>query len=109
MFFRNSTICHLVHPLVTVLDDSIGCALWFASRGHGVLYPSMQPYQSTARVRMHVRTMFYDIAVEVQGEYITRACSYGIPNIYESRYVRYNCQSCCYDSVFWLGLEQMSN
>ena len=48
--FRNSTICHLVHPLCTVLDDSIGCALWFASRGRGLLYPSMQLCQSTARV-----------------------------------------------------------
>ena len=47
---RNSTIRHLVHPLRTVLDDSIGCALWFASRGRGLLYPSMQPYQSNARV-----------------------------------------------------------
>lgn len=46
---RNSTIRHLVHPLCTVLDDSIGCALWFASRGCGLLYPSMQPYQSNAR------------------------------------------------------------
>ena len=61
---RNSTICHLVHPLVTVLDDSIGCALWFASRGHGVLYPSNQPYQSTARVCMdtYMRKL-YDIGL----------------------------------------------
>ena len=29
---------HLVYPLQTVLDDSIGCALWFAARGRGVLY-----------------------------------------------------------------------
>lgn len=48
-FERNSTIRHLVHPLCTVLDDSIGCALWFASRGRGLLYPSMQPCQSNAR------------------------------------------------------------
>lgn len=50
VIIRNSTIRHLVHPLCTVLDDSIGCALWFASRGCGLLYPSMQPYQSNARV-----------------------------------------------------------
>ena len=24
---------HLLYPLETVLDDSIGCALWFAGRG----------------------------------------------------------------------------
>ena len=27
-----------MYPLQTVLDDSIGCALWFAARGRGVLY-----------------------------------------------------------------------
>ncbi len=28
---------HLLYPHSTVLDDSIGCALWFASRGLGQL------------------------------------------------------------------------
>ncbi|XP_031145520.1 asparagine synthetase domain-containing protein 1 [Sander lucioperca] len=32
---RQERICHLVHPLATVLDDSIGCAVWFAARGTG--------------------------------------------------------------------------
>ncbi|XP_029936996.1 asparagine synthetase domain-containing protein 1 [Myripristis murdjan] len=34
---RQERICHLVHPLDTVLDDSIGCAVWFAARGAGFI------------------------------------------------------------------------
>ncbi|XP_070694747.1 asparagine synthetase domain-containing protein 1 [Pempheris klunzingeri] len=34
---RQERICHLVHPLDTVLDDSIGCAVWFAARGTGFI------------------------------------------------------------------------
>ncbi|KAK5648843.1 hypothetical protein RI129_003735 [Pyrocoelia pectoralis] len=30
---RKGTIADLIYPLNTVLDDSLGCALWFASRG----------------------------------------------------------------------------
>ncbi|XP_049952784.1 asparagine synthetase domain-containing protein 1 isoform X1 [Schistocerca serialis cubense] len=30
-------ISDLIHPLKTVLDESLGCALWFASRGQGSL------------------------------------------------------------------------
>lgn len=37
---RSRHISHLVSPLNTVLDDSIGCALWFAARGIGRLRPS---------------------------------------------------------------------
>ncbi|CAF0766949.1 unnamed protein product [Brachionus calyciflorus] len=32
---RDEIIKHLLYPHQTVLDDSIGCALWFASRGKG--------------------------------------------------------------------------
>ncbi|XP_045158705.2 asparagine synthetase domain-containing protein 1-like isoform X2 [Mercenaria mercenaria] len=34
---RSFHIQDLVYPLQTVLDDSIGCAVWFASRGSGIL------------------------------------------------------------------------
>ncbi|KAK0062923.1 asparagine synthetase domain-containing protein 1 [Biomphalaria pfeifferi] len=34
---RQSHIRSLIYPLQTVLDDSIGCAVWFASQGVGVL------------------------------------------------------------------------
>ncbi|KAM4836117.1 asparagine synthetase domain-containing protein 1 [Thomomys bottae] len=49
---RRTRICHLVQPLDTVLDDSIGCAVWFASRGIGwlVIQDEIIPYQSTAKV-----------------------------------------------------------
>ncbi|XP_052280392.1 asparagine synthetase domain-containing protein 1-like isoform X2 [Dreissena polymorpha] len=50
---REAHIKELVYPLVTVLDDSIGCAVWFATRGCGTL--GNGPHQgarivSTARV-----------------------------------------------------------
>ncbi|XP_037706158.1 asparagine synthetase domain-containing protein 1 [Choloepus didactylus] len=49
---RRTRICQLVQPLDTVLDDSIGCAVWFASRGNGCLVTQdeMKSYQSSAKV-----------------------------------------------------------
>ncbi|KAM5326409.1 asparagine synthetase domain-containing protein 1 isoform 2-T2 [Glossophaga mutica] len=49
---RTARICHLVQPLDTVLDDSIGCAVWFASRGIGwlVTQGEVKSYQSSAKV-----------------------------------------------------------
>ncbi|XP_017786570.1 PREDICTED: asparagine synthetase domain-containing protein CG17486 [Nicrophorus vespilloides] len=41
---RDSHVKHLIYPLNTVLDDSLGCALWFASKGMG------DGYISTSRV-----------------------------------------------------------
>ncbi|XP_063963120.1 uncharacterized protein LOC129271927 [Lytechinus pictus] len=34
---RSEHLCHLIYPQDTVLDDSIGCAIWFAARGLGRL------------------------------------------------------------------------
>ncbi|XP_078658445.1 asparagine synthetase domain-containing protein 1-like isoform X2 [Branchiostoma floridae x Branchiostoma belcheri] len=34
---RSHHVSHLLYPLQTVLDDSIGCAIWFAARGRGRL------------------------------------------------------------------------
>ncbi|GFS25505.1 asparagine synthetase domain-containing protein 1 [Elysia marginata] len=34
---RQSHISRLIYPLRTVLDDSIGCAVWFAARGKGTV------------------------------------------------------------------------
>ena len=50
---RRTRISHLIQPLDTVLDDSIGCAVWFASRGAGwlVTQDGAQPYHSRAKVR----------------------------------------------------------
>ncbi|KAG0713301.1 Asparagine synthetase domain-containing protein 1 [Chionoecetes opilio] len=45
---RERVIRHLVAPLTSVLDDSIGCALWFAGRGQGSA--KGHPYVSPSRV-----------------------------------------------------------
>lgn len=45
---RGERICHLVFPLDTVLDDSIGCAVWFAARGRGS--SEERPFTSEAKV-----------------------------------------------------------
>ncbi|XP_049584892.1 asparagine synthetase domain-containing protein 1 [Syngnathus scovelli] len=47
---RRTRIADLVYPLDTVLDDSIGCAVWFAARGEGFL------------ARDHHRTVFMSSA-----------------------------------------------
>uniref|UniRef100_A0A8B9M171 Asparagine synthetase domain-containing protein 1 n=1 Tax=Accipiter nisus TaxID=211598 RepID=A0A8B9M171_9AVES len=49
---RQQCINHLIYPLDTVLDDSIGCALWFASRGEGFIsnQGELKPYKSPAKV-----------------------------------------------------------
>ena len=48
---REAVIKHLLYPHQSVLDDSIGCALWFASRGRGHLYGGEnEEYTSQAEV-----------------------------------------------------------
>ncbi|NXI96603.1 ASND1 protein, partial [Psophia crepitans] len=49
---RQECINHLIYPLDTVLDDSIGCAVWFASRGEGFIsnQGELKPYKSPAKV-----------------------------------------------------------
>ncbi|NWY48529.1 ASND1 protein, partial [Sylvia atricapilla] len=49
---RKQCINHLIYPLDTVLDDSIGCAIWFASRGEGFIsnQGELKPYRSPAKV-----------------------------------------------------------
>ncbi|GAA6219704.1 asparagine synthetase domain-containing protein 1 [Lates japonicus] len=49
---RQGHICHLVHPLDTVLDDSIGCAVWFAARGTGFIMEDndQRPFTSSAKI-----------------------------------------------------------
>ncbi|XP_074094165.1 asparagine synthetase domain-containing protein 1 isoform X2 [Cotesia typhae] len=42
-------ICHLIYPLKTILDESLGCAVWFASRGSGLL-SNQESYESPCRV-----------------------------------------------------------
>lgn len=49
---RQKRIRHLVHPLDTVLDDSLGCAVWFAARGTGIINEGVEEelYISEAKV-----------------------------------------------------------
>lgn len=49
---RSQHICHILKPSCTVLDDSIGCACWFAARGKGYLSIDgrYEEYTSPARV-----------------------------------------------------------
>ncbi|KAK7862938.1 hypothetical protein R5R35_004895 [Gryllus longicercus] len=46
--FRKTRIGDLIHPLVSILDDSLGCALWFACQLRGILGDS--EYSSPARI-----------------------------------------------------------
>ncbi|XP_046583049.1 LOW QUALITY PROTEIN: asparagine synthetase domain-containing protein 1-like [Haliotis rubra] len=51
--FRSQHVRHLLYPLTSVLDDSIGCAVWFAARGQGILGNGEcqgQEYRSDAKV-----------------------------------------------------------
>jgi hypothetical protein len=50
---RDRIISDLIYPLNTVLDESLNCALWFASRGKGYVVQPGGPhihYISPARV-----------------------------------------------------------
>lgn len=49
---RRERVRHCVYPLETVLDDSIGCAVWFAARGSGFITEGgeRKPFSSSARV-----------------------------------------------------------
>ncbi|GFY50670.1 asparagine synthetase domain-containing protein 1 [Trichonephila inaurata madagascariensis] len=49
---RKEIIRHLLTPSCTVLDDSIGCAIWFAARGKGIITTDERctNYISPARV-----------------------------------------------------------
>lgn len=47
---RTKCITHLIHPLKTILDDSLGCALWFAARGQGKICHTNENYRSPARI-----------------------------------------------------------
>ncbi|CAF4448686.1 unnamed protein product, partial [Adineta steineri] len=48
--YRENIIKNVIYPCSTVLDDSIGSALWFAARGNGVLHPDNTSYESSAEV-----------------------------------------------------------
>ena len=49
---RKTHITDLTYPKTTVLDDSIACAIWFASRGAGLIHENStdDTYTSTAKI-----------------------------------------------------------
>lgn len=49
-------ICHLVYPLMSVLDESLGAVLWFGSNANGSL--NKEPYESSCRVSQLIRITF---------------------------------------------------
>ncbi|CAK9811679.1 Asparagine synthetase domain-containing protein 1 [Anthophora plagiata] len=48
--YRSSRISNLLYPLCTILDESLGCAVWFASRAKGIINSSTDIYESPCRV-----------------------------------------------------------
>lgn len=60
---RHDRICHLVHPQDTVLDDSIGCAVWFAARGTGFIREDddQRPFTSSAKVKYKEQVSLFTI------------------------------------------------
>lgn len=58
---RREHVCHLVHPLDTVLDDSIGCAVWFAARGTGFITQDndQRSFTSSAKVKHKHQTLYF--------------------------------------------------
>lgn len=56
---REERICHLVYPLDTVLDDSIGCAVWFAARGAGIIMEDgdQRAFTSSAKVENYLPSL----------------------------------------------------
>lgn len=51
--YRENVIKTVIYPCSTVLDDSIGSALWFAARGNGTLHHNNLSYESSAEVRQN--------------------------------------------------------
>lgn len=55
---RRERIQRLIYPLSTVLDDSIGCALWFAARGKGTLNIDGQEEAVISRAKVSSHFVF---------------------------------------------------
>lgn len=51
-FVRDSHISKLIYPSDSVLDESLGSALWFAASGKGTV--NGLPYVSSATVRFNL-------------------------------------------------------
>lgn len=70
-FCRSHIIADLIYPLNSVLDDSLGCALWFAGRG------AMEDYTSPCRVGICLRGWIkYQIAFNVLDKFLKSTLFY---------------------------------
>jgi hypothetical protein len=60
--YRENIIKTVIYPCSTVLDDSIGSALWFAARGNGLLHNDNDaPYASPAEVKETEQSIDYKL------------------------------------------------
>ncbi len=75
---RDTCIRHLLFPHQSVLDDSIGCALWFASRGKGFINKT-EEYTSQAEVL--ILGMGADEQLAGYARHRTRFENYGIESL----------------------------
>ena len=48
--YCSSRICNLLHQLRTILYESLGCVVWFASRAKCTIYSSASIYESPCRL-----------------------------------------------------------
>lgn len=60
----NRRIKHLIYPLNTILDESIGCAFWFASRGLGLKDDNV--WTSKARVSISLNRFFNTLDLKLK-------------------------------------------
>lgn len=59
----NEHLKHLIHPLNTILDESIGSAFWFAARGQGYHIEQDRAFKCPARVSMELITIHGTISL----------------------------------------------
>ena len=87
--FRSRHVSDLLSPLNTVLDDSIGCALWFASKGYGQIrtaacqcqYSESKNYASLAKVSKAIQLYFLTcegITLDLINSVILRSLKFGL-------------------------------
>ncbi|KAF8778578.1 Asparagine synthetase domain-containing [Argiope bruennichi] len=80
---RRDTISHLLRPSYTVLDDSIGCALWFASHGKGILASDKGCENYSSPVRVLLVGMGADEQLGGYSRHRAKFNSFGWPGLIE--------------------------
>ncbi|VDN59436.1 unnamed protein product [Dracunculus medinensis] len=70
---RQQHIAYSIAPSLSVLDDSVGCVLWFAARGSGVLYGSNDSTQVKSNAKI---VLVGSGADEIFGGYLSHRSAY---------------------------------